>query len=1159
MQGALSTSERWLRGVLIGHAILSALLAAGYIVAGDTGTLVSLPNSFAKDVLFVALSVIAAADVRRFGGARARDRRRLRRAHLGEIAALIWGGAPDPDLPLVGEISATAALLGWMGIDVVLAALFTWLWLRAARDGHRLRYLHPLAFLTLAAVAEVLIEGERETIAPREVARNVDEYLADLESTGKGRVQAGLIVLGLWPLLTARPPLSVLDPETRRKFLRKRFDEISGRRVFRPLLPIVRALIRTGAQMSYLGYYGDRRSWGSIGYTTYPSRPDGRLPLPEDAIEPPLKPLTEPPRRRYDTVVIGSGAAGGILAYRFAETGRKVLVLERGPHVDPRRFDDDEVRQYLKLYNEGALQLATDFGLQVLQGMCVGGGTTINNALCLRPPELVLEQWEPRGLDRAALKAAIEDVRTWFGVEPIRDTTTTKAAKRFGDAVGRLDLPGAFEVMEANISSACRATGYCNIGCGYGAKLSTLDTVLPRAHHRFGLDLMADVRVEKIEREGTRAVRVVGRHGPSSSRVEVEADEIVIAAGAIGSSYLLQRSGLGGEAVGRDLHFNINSPLTADFPDEVDSFDGIQMSHAYRSSDGVPRFLVETWFNPPATQALAMPGWFGDHFRNMQRYRHLASLRRAGGNHVAGPREAREERAGDRVHGVCRRSRRDRRGPAGRGPDLVRGRRRAGHARHLRLAGVPHAGVAVRAPAQRARVRRPADDERAPAGRERARRGRRRGLPGARARQPLPLRRQRVPHQRAREPAAHRDGHGPVRRAPDRRPAAGVGAGRRRSRHHRLMDFVIVGAGTFGASLAWWLARAGERVTLVDQFEPGDRRATSGGETRLIRCSHGADPDYTAMARRARTLWRELEAESGEELMVECGVAWFARSDDGWDAESARTLAAQGIPVERLEPGEAARLYPSFRGDDLAFVLLEPEAGVVRAQRAVRALARQAQAHGARLLRGRARPDGAAAVLEDGTRLEGDAVVWACGGWLAALFGDLVGIKVTRQELLFLDGGPAWRGVPAWVDYERAMYGTGDLDALGVKAALDVDGPALDPDAELLDTPTTEPQVRAYLRERFPALEHARAGRGARLPLRAVARLELHRGQDSRGRVAARRRLRPRLQARPGDGRADGRRAGRERRAARSLRPRPARARAKSAHGGVGCENLSAG
>jgi sarcosine oxidase len=287
------------------------------------------------------------------------------------------------------------------------------------------------------------------------------------------------------------------------------------------------------------------------------------------------------------------------------------------------------------------------------------------------------------------------------------------------------------------------------------------------------------------------------------------------------------------------------------------------------------------------------------------------------------------------------------------------------------------------------------------------------------------------------------------------------------------MDVVVVGAGTFGASLAWWLARAGEHVTLVDQFEPGDRRATSGGETRLIRSSHGVDPQYTALARRARTLWRELEAETGEELMLECGVAWFAHGDTGWDAASARTLAAQGIPVERLDAAEAARLYPSFRADDLAFVLLEPEAGVLRAQRAVQALARQAVAHGARLLRGRARPDGAAALLEDGTRLEGDAVVWTCGGWLAGLFPDHVSLAVTRQELLFVDGGPAWRGVPGWVDYDRAMYGTGDIDDLGVKAAFDVEGPPLDPDAPLDETAATEPAVRAYLRDRFPALEHA--------------------------------------------------------------------------------------
>jgi glycine/D-amino acid oxidase-like deaminating enzyme len=302
------------------------------------------------------------------------------------------------------------------------------------------------------------------------------------------------------------------------------------------------------------------------------------------------------------------------------------------------------------------------------------------------------------------------------------------------------------------------------------------------------------------------------------------------------------------------------------------------------------------------------------------------------------------------------------------------------------------------------------------------------------------------------------------------------------------MRVVIVGAGTFGASLAWTLARAGEEVVLIDQFEPGDARATSGGESRLIRCAHGSDALYTASARRGRELWLELEAETREELMVEIGMAWFAQREDGWEAESERAMAAQGIPCERLDPAEGAKLFPSLGTDDLAFVLYEPEAGVLRAQRAVQALTRQAVAHGARLVRGRATPEGDGAVLTasaaaavacgalvDGERFEGDAVVWACGPWLGHLFGELVPLKVTRQELLFFDGGPAWRspGVPGFVDYDLAMYGTGDLDELGVKVAFDKEGPALDPDAELPAAGATEPVVREYLARRFPALADA--------------------------------------------------------------------------------------
>jgi glycine/D-amino acid oxidase-like deaminating enzyme len=287
---------------------------------------------------------------------------------------------------------------------------------------------------------------------------------------------------------------------------------------------------------------------------------------------------------------------------------------------------------------------------------------------------------------------------------------------------------------------------------------------------------------------------------------------------------------------------------------------------------------------------------------------------------------------------------------------------------------------------------------------------------------------------------------------------------------------VVVGAGTFGASLAWQLARDGVAVTLVDQFEPGDGRATSGGESRLIRSGHGADAFYTASARRARELWRELEAESGEDLLVECGLVWFAHGDEGWEAATRPVFDVQGIPYARLAPEEGARLFPSWSPAGLEFLLHEPEAGVLRAQRAVQALARMAAAHGAEVVRARATPDGARVRLDDGRTLEADAVVWSCGAWLGGLFPGLAPVVSTRQELYFFAGGPAWQAaaVPAFVDYDAAIYGTRDHDALGVKAASDHDGPPLAPDAALPPASAAgEATVRAFLAERFPDLAAA--------------------------------------------------------------------------------------
>jgi glycine/D-amino acid oxidase-like deaminating enzyme len=278
---------------------------------------------------------------------------------------------------------------------------------------------------------------------------------------------------------------------------------------------------------------------------------------------------------------------------------------------------------------------------------------------------------------------------------------------------------------------------------------------------------------------------------------------------------------------------------------------------------------------------------------------------------------------------------------------------------------------------------------------------------------------------------------------------------------------VIVGAGVLGASLADRLARCSWDVTLVEQLVPGHVRSGSGDESRLIRCAHGDDSAHALSARRALALWRDLDPA----LVAQAGVAWFARREDGWEAGSERTLRELGIPCERVD---AAELFPSVRTDDLAFTLYEPEAGILHARNGVRALAARAVQAGARVVTAIARPDGERVVLDDGRALEADRVVWACGAWMPRLFGALLDLRITQQDVFYFAADHRWQtpGVPGWVDYDGAAYGLGDLDGRGVKVAPDLDGPPLDdPDtAERVPVAEHERFARAYLAHRFPAL-----------------------------------------------------------------------------------------
>jgi sarcosine oxidase len=276
---------------------------------------------------------------------------------------------------------------------------------------------------------------------------------------------------------------------------------------------------------------------------------------------------------------------------------------------------------------------------------------------------------------------------------------------------------------------------------------------------------------------------------------------------------------------------------------------------------------------------------------------------------------------------------------------------------------------------------------------------------------------------------------------------------------------VVVGAGVFGASTARELARRGWHVTIVEQYSPGTVRSASGGDTRLLRLAHGDADWYTELARRARTLWLELEESSGVHIWEPVGVAWFARRDDGFEARSRDTLARLGIAHEWLAPEDATGLYPSLGVDGLSGVLFEPDAGVLYARRATQLLVEDAERLGAQLDPGRVAP-----ADDPGA----DVVVWACGAWLPQLFPDQVELTISRREVFFLGGGADWRDTPGFCEYDAPFYGHGDVGGLGIKIAPDFAGEEIDPDSlERVPSAAGRSEAHAYAATRFPGLAGA--------------------------------------------------------------------------------------
>src|SRR6266850_2521497 len=401
--------------------------------------------------------------------------------------------------------------------------------------------------------------------------RRALDFLAAFRASGSPRagiLDTSLSLLGL---------LALAGTDGSRDSVRRRLTMMDSS--VAPLRDLARLAQRLATVVLYatLDDTGRPLAAQAVGYDVFADRPRGAVPvvpaeprLPPGVVVGPAEPV---PDEVYDVVVVGSGAAGSVLAARLTGQGRTVALVESGDYV-PEAYDalaparprpHDELDNLLRYYKDAGLQITDgDCRMSVLQGQCVGGGSVVNNAVCFRMPDPVRSVW----------------------------------AREFGAAWavdGRLDA--AYDRIAKEL------------------RIAPVTTAVPDGW----INPSARYRAEGVIAEPSR--------GGGERRV-IRGRRVAIAAGAVGSSALLGRTrALNplGLPIGERFSFNFVSPVHAEYETPVRAFDGLQMGHYY--VEDLPRdgFVIETWFSPPATQSLSLPGWMDELHENMQRYAYYAS------------------------------------------------------------------------------------------------------------------------------------------------------------------------------------------------------------------------------------------------------------------------------------------------------------------------------------------------------------------------------------------------------------------------------------------------------------------------------------------------------------------------------------------------------
>jgi len=281
--------------------------------------------------------------------------------------------------------------------------------------------------------------------------------------------------------------------------------------------------------------------------------------------------------------------------------------------------------------------------------------------------------------------------------------------------------------------------------------------------------------------------------------------------------------------------------------------------------------------------------------------------------------------------------------------------------------------------------------------------------------------------------------------------------------------------------------QTGAKVTLVDAWGPGNSRASSGGETRIIRATYGPVGIHTQMVARALQLWQENEQRWNVKLFFRSGALRMAGTDDSYERAALPLLKEAGVPFEKLSSADCAKRWPQINFEDVSWSIYEPDSGYLAARRGCEAVLNAFLKEGGQYRQAQATPGPITGnrmqgiSITPGEILNADSYVFACGPWLGKVFAFLEPIITpTRQEVFFFGTAAGDlrftdAQLPAWIDGgKHQFYGIPGNHWRGFKMADDARGP-------VIDSTTMERHVsdeglaaaRTYLGLRFPAMAGA--------------------------------------------------------------------------------------